>query len=222
MTICIDCKHNPKNGKSSYCKDCIRVMNKKYYEKNKKQRIEYSIKRGLTNKFKIDNIKSAKGCLDCGIIGKPGWFYDMDHVGTKNKIIARMVTGGSWASILKELENCETRCVNCHRIKTYFRKYGNFDTNLNQFSWFSKKQLLVRNFKDKKCVDCGKKYHFSAMDCDHRTGVEKIDNIATLTRAGSLKTLINELEKCEVVCACCHRARTASQLKYQDGTYDRT
>lgn len=67
---------------------------------------------------------------------------------------------------------------------------------------------LVRNLKESPCADCEQEYPFYVMEFDHREGEGKVDAIANLAANGSLKALFTELEKCDLVCANCHRART--------------
>lgn len=57
------------------------------------------------------------------------------------------------------------------------------------------------------CTDCGKKYHPFVMDFDH-VG-EKDRDVSLLVQApASVKRLMAEIAKCELVCANCHRMRT--------------
>lgn len=60
------------------------------------------------------------------------------------------------------------------------------------------------------CVDCGYNAHASALDFDHLPGVEKLFNLGTPS-ARSLDVIKAEMAKCEVVCANCHRVRTATR-----------
>lgn len=55
------------------------------------------------------------------------------------------------------------------------------------------------------CADCGKFYPYYIMDFDHQR--DKKRNIATMT-GNRLKTIKEEIAKCEIVCANCHRERT--------------
>jgi len=67
----------------------------------------------------------------------------------------------------------------------------------------------VRKIKNIACADCGLKYPHYVMDFDHRNSDNKIVNIASaVTRNWSLSKIIKEIEKCDVVCANCHRVRT--------------
>ena len=67
---------------------------------------------------------------------------------------------------------------------------------------------LLDNIKNVPCKDCGKNFPACARDFDHLDGHEKIANIADLRKNLSLIKILEEVKKCEVVCACCHRIRT--------------
>jgi hypothetical protein len=70
-------------------------------------------------------------------------------------------------------------------------------------------RAYVDSFKDKPCADCGRRFPSVAMDLDHVRG-SKNRNVASLVgSAYRLELIVAELKKCEVVCACCHRVRTA-------------
>lgn len=58
------------------------------------------------------------------------------------------------------------------------------------------------------CLDCGNKYPPYVMDLDHVRG-EKKDDLSGMCDSGyTLEKLMQEVEKCELVCANCHRIRT--------------
>ena len=58
------------------------------------------------------------------------------------------------------------------------------------------------------CTDCGNFFPYYVMDFDHVHG-KKTDGIARLARGyGGKKKLLEEIEKCELVCSNCHRIRT--------------
>lgn len=70
---------------------------------------------------------------------------------------------------------------------------------------------FVDEYKSRPCVDCGKTWPPVAMDLDHVRG-EKVRNVSGLVSGAYKIDLIkDELEKCDVVCACCHRLRTATR-----------
>jgi 5-methylcytosine-specific restriction endonuclease McrA len=66
---------------------------------------------------------------------------------------------------------------------------------------------LVRELKKGLCLDCGGVFHTDAMEFDHARG-EKVFDIGK-SKGRSLKQLKEELAKCDLVCANCHRVRTA-------------
>lgn len=71
---------------------------------------------------------------------------------------------------------------------------------------------VVHNIKNSPCVDCGLLYPYYVMDFDHRDGVEKIANISTLLSWSGLPSALKEIEKCDLVCANCHRIRTWKRI----------
>jgi hypothetical protein len=60
------------------------------------------------------------------------------------------------------------------------------------------------------CADCGYNAHPAALDFDHLPGNEKIRDIKSGAQLG-WAALQAEVAKCEVVCANCHRIRTAER-----------
>ena len=61
----------------------------------------------------------------------------------------------------------------------------------------------------KPCTDCGCVYPPYVMEWDHLPGVEKTLVLADTRRAAHAKErILAELQKCELVCANCHRERT--------------
>lgn len=58
------------------------------------------------------------------------------------------------------------------------------------------------------CVDCGYRDHPEALDLDHVSGV-KTEKVSRLVERKSIRLVLDEVAKCEVVCANCHRVRTA-------------
>jgi hypothetical protein len=72
-----------------------------------------------------------------------------------------------------------------------------------------KKEVLIEQAKDKPCLDCGRKFPRVAMDFDHVRGEKKRGIAQMVNGAWSIETLLAEIAKCELVCANCHRVRTA-------------
>lgn len=68
-----------------------------------------------------------------------------------------------------------------------------------------KSRLLLDNIKDKPCTDCGNSFPPECMDFDHLE--DKKFNIGQMYKLRAA-VLLQEIAKCEVVCANCHRTRT--------------
>jgi hypothetical protein len=68
-------------------------------------------------------------------------------------------------------------------------------------------RALIRAAKSRPCVDCGVRYPYYVMDFDHREGTAKSFILSDVPRATS-KSLMQEIDKCDLVCANCHRERT--------------
>ena len=58
------------------------------------------------------------------------------------------------------------------------------------------------------CTDCGRSYHHAAMAWDHLPGCVKVADVGDLVRHASKRLVLEEIEKCEPVCANCHAVRT--------------
>lgn len=82
---------------------------------------------------------------------------------------------------------------------------------------------LVRSMKAKPCADCGVEYPYYIMQFDHVRGTKRF-NISTLSQSHShawsmtVERAMAEMEKCDVVCANCHAARTWERSKGLDKT----
>lgn len=72
----------------------------------------------------------------------------------------------------------------------------------------------LRTLKDNKpCTDCGQKYRYWIMHWDHLPEFEKKYNISELSSNVYSKTkVLEEIEKCELVCANCHADRTYKRI----------
>lgn len=70
-----------------------------------------------------------------------------------------------------------------------------------------RRRELVSTLKNVPCADCKISYPYYVMEFDH-TSDNKVGNVGTLATRVGLEALLKEIDKCEVVCANCHRERT--------------
>ena len=71
----------------------------------------------------------------------------------------------------------------------------------------SRRNMMQKIKSDRGCFYCGEA-HPAALDFHHRDGETKEFNVASMTYNYSLERTLREIEKCDVVCANCHRKRT--------------
>jgi helix-turn-helix protein len=122
----------------------------------------------------------------------------------REQILALRAQGKSYREIEKEL-GCSKgtiayHCSDGQKEKTVERAK---QRRINQFAEIAK-------LKDVPCADCGNKFPPECMDFDHVSG-DKIGQVAHLVTCRGFQVALDEIEKCEVVCANCHRTRTKNR-----------
>ena len=135
-----------KYGRQGKCKICTRKYhNEVWYPKRKVKRAKHINlrKKELKKKNYLRIVKNyfAKGCVDCG--EKDSRVLEFDHVrGIKKKLEGRrgvmglVSQGYTWKTIKKEIDKCEVRCRNCHKIRTY-----------KQFNYYSEIKDEIRKIE---------------------------------------------------------------------------
>ena len=111
-----------KNGKGGYCKECRSSKKKIKYRTDPVFRANC-----IKNSAKIIKEKYAKNmrlkneylnehpCVDCG--NTDVRVLDFDHIrGEKRFNISEGILL-KWKDIIKEIDKCDIRCANCHRIR---------------------------------------------------------------------------------------------------------
>jgi hypothetical protein len=105
----------------------------------------------------------------------------------------------------------QSYCVECNR--EYAKE--NYRQNKERYMLQAKKRdeqidRLIVSRKSVPCADCGAQYPPYVMDFDHLEALGgKEFNIAAMRRRRmAISKIIEEMNKCEVVCSNCHRERT--------------
>lgn len=104
----------------------------------------------------------------------------------------------------------QTWCKNCRRLydQAYHRR--NRERRVRQKR--AQHAALVSWYRELKahtpCADCGGVFHHAAMTWDHLPGARKRADVSSLLQRHSRAALLEEIAKCELVCANCHAART--------------
>ena len=183
------------SGRGSWCKPCHREVAKIAIAKWRDRNLSTYLSAFFVERYaKLQQIKEVP-CADCSQ-QYPWYVMDFDHLdpSTKAGHIALMVGQTiAWDRVLAEIAKCEIVCVCCHRLRTWTAP-----------KTASKCRALISSLKARPCLDCRSSLHYCQMDFDHVRGLK-------LGEVSQMKTeakILAEAEKCEVICANCHRART--------------
>lgn len=143
----------------------------------------------------------------------------------KEKILELRKQGKSYSKIALELK-CAKSTISYHlgdgqKQKTKLRNSKNY-VNIKKAN--KQRSLFIREFVFRykgfcKCVDCGINNPI-VLDFDHKNPKEKLTNVATLvSEKYPLKIIKNEIRKCEIRCANCHRIKTFNNNGYCNNKY---
>jgi hypothetical protein len=113
------------------------------------------------------------------------------------------------------------RCIKCRRnlpLRNFHIKKDNRTgrasmcrecKSVHNFEAVKRHRQVVRDAKDVPCMDCGVCWPIECMDLDYRAPAEKTFNLATTSPVAlpPLQAVKDEIAKCDVVCANCHRIR---------------
>ena len=112
----------------------------------------------------------------------------------------------------------QSKCKSCQRAYHclyYERNKSRFITKNRRNKNRQRKRLrtILLDIKQRPCQDCGGTFHSWVMELDHRADTIKEAAVADLVFKGCTDTrLLEEVDKCDVVCANCHRMRTYRRL----------
>lgn len=79
------------------------------------------LKQARNCKAKVEEIKMASGCVDCGYNEHPE-ALEFDHVRGEKLFNVASGIRKAWSKVLEEIAKCEVVCANCHRIRTANRR----------------------------------------------------------------------------------------------------
>jgi hypothetical protein len=107
-------------------------------------------------------------------------------------------------------------CRDCGKdlTRSHYKQNKRLYLDRNNFT-YEKHRGIVRQAKSRPCADCGVQYPFYVMDFDHRDGATKSFALNSVRRK-TIKAILLEIEKCDVVCSNCHRERTYKRLMQRE------
>jgi hypothetical protein len=127
-----------------------------------------------------------------------------------------IANGVSVPQLRPEIAKCEVLCANCHQRRTAQSKAAHYklmaSTAVPSFRLAANmrnSRLVLQRLANSACVDCGVADSL-ILQFDHRG--EKTRDIGWFVSSGSpARRVAEELDKCDVRCANCHRRRTAKE-----------
>jgi hypothetical protein len=222
--VCQTCGHlqsigNFRNKNSRQCKSCVNARSSTYRTKNPEA---YKIAvRKNKNKLLNQIAEYKKGpCIDCGFVGHHTQM-EFDHRDGADKTMSVSQLLSRHASIervIEEVQKCDLICSNCHRLRTIIERKQHRQTVSSdvlaiqrQRTTRSLNRKWIQDIKESTgCMDCGFKGLGCQLDFDHRDSNTKINDISKLV--GCSKTHVQqEIDKCDIVCANCHRLRSLNR-----------
>jgi hypothetical protein len=80
--------------------------------------------------------------------------------------------------------------------------------------WHRKRKEQLVSYKGGKCFNCGGVFPACCYDFDHRVPLEKSFGVSEVSHSNkvTMEELQKEVDKCDLVCANCHRIRTQGNL----------
>ena len=110
--------------RQTYCRSCQSAYTKDHYRRNPEAyRARARAARARAKKWTAEYL-AQHPCVDCGRADTRVLVFD--HVtGVKHKEVTTMANDGySIARIKEEVEKCQVRCANCHRIRHHEERIG--------------------------------------------------------------------------------------------------
>lgn len=104
----------------------------------------------------------------------------------------------------------EMPLTNAEKAKRYRTRWPERYKNTNKIANDKRRNLhrqQIYLLKSGPCIDCKQTFNPWQMDFDHRPTEEKLFAVASGI-SFNLNKLLEEIKKCDLVCANCHRDRT--------------
>ena len=89
---------------------------------------------------------------------------------------------------------------------TPWNKANGRQNRMNNKKAYKKRRKFIDTLKNVSCIDCNNNFPPECMDFDHVRGKKKFG--ISQHSMKNMKDLLKEIEKCDIVCANCHRIRT--------------
>lgn len=185
-------------NRAAYARDPAKykLLKKRSYTKRSsaiKSKI-YDRRKAILNWFR-DYLARSKQSCKCGESSPV--CLDFHHRDSKDGCITNSIRCKGWSKgrVLTEIAKCDLMCANCHR-KLHLPNAP----KRQQRRW-------LWEYKSHYRCGCGES-HPSSLDFHHRDPLCKTAGISAMMASGCSKlAILKEIEKCDLMCANCHRKK---------------
>jgi hypothetical protein len=205
-----------------------RRYNAAYYARNRDAEILRVVTRQRATLDLLRDLRRVP-CADCGGAFPP-FVMDFDHRDPREKSFQVTDAGALLKRrdvLLAEIAKCDVVCANCHCVRTYegvrsgkltpsrFQRAAapaaTHQLRYRRDAWrkrHDEQTTILDSVRARPCADCGVRFPLFVMQFDHRDPSQKRYLVSQMPGRVKLATLMEEIAKCDVVCANCHRVRT--------------
>jgi hypothetical protein len=217
-------KNALKQTRHSRCRVCCRESSRRHYEQNKGAYLErnrrYNPLRRENGAGFVYQFLAEHPCAECGepdpIVLELDHHYPTEKLGNVSDMVRNFA---SVSRLRAEIRKCQVLCANCHQRRTSAAREAHYKTGVAMVprprAWRvaanrRNAELVLARLAQAQCADCGLADPL-VLQFDHRAG--KRQDIGWFVSSGSRPSLVaEELQKCDVRCANCHRRRTAADF----------
>lgn len=197
---CSRCRGH-RDREARLCSSCAQNR-KAYYASHKEQELSTTRRTEAARRAYVKEQKIGRPCAMCGMVAGidlPVECFDFDHLpGTEKKFNLAVPCTRSKRTIDAEIAKCQVLCANDHAITTRLRA----DRQDKAYG----RERFISSLKGNTCSDCRRRLPSESLHFDHARGDKEFNLGAPSGR--STPEILTEIDKCDVVCACCHRVRT--------------
>lgn len=161
-----------------WCRECCRAYGREHYRKNRPAYLAKVARRRReirpVVRTQIDAYLRAHPCVDCGCKDITVLEFDHRDPSLKRSAVGELARSAEWPRVLAEIELCDVRCANCHRLRTG-----------EQFNWAKANGIQI----DPSQVRPGKSTRYSRLETARQDPLftDEIGGLRRCSRCGLSK-----------------------------------
>lgn len=169
-------------------------VDQRWHYRNREWNAERSRRRRTRLRAWVNERKRARGCRYCGRNNPAQLDFHHRDSDEKGMAIGEMVTYGyGTESLREEMKKCDVLCANCHRRAHHEPTKG------HRRRWVYEQKRTSDGCS--RCSEADPR----CLEFHHVQGQKRATVARLLANGQSIETIEAEIEKCEILCASCHR-----------------